>query len=61
MQSSQTSTQDNSKAAIWWIHLPGRKPFTMGGEPITHQEALETVLCIWSTTPKHLIKVTKSL
>lgn len=55
-------TKENShKCAIWWVHLPGRKPFTMGGEPITQKEALETVLCIWSTTPKHLIKVTTSL
>lgn len=62
MQSSQQSTQADAKSAIWWVHLPGKKPFTMGGEPITQQEAMETVLCIWSTTkPRNKIKVTRSL
>lgn len=42
--------------------MPGKVPFSMGGEPITQQEAMETVLCIWSTTkPRNKIKVTLSL
>jgi hypothetical protein len=46
------------KKSVWWVTLPGQKQFTMGGEPMTHREALETVLCIWSTTkPREAIKV----
>lgn len=47
--------------SVWWVHLPGFKPFTMGGGKMSHAEALETAQCIWATTPKHLIKVTESL
>lgn len=44
--------------SVWTVELPGQKPFTMGGSPMTHKEALETVLCIWSTTkPREAIKV----
>lgn len=39
------------KKSIWWVSLPGYKPFSMGsGQPITEAEALETVKCIWATT-----------
>lgn len=49
-------------SAIWWVHLPGKVPFSMGGgAPMTRAEALETVLCIWATTPKEQIRVTASL
>ena len=46
-----------TKKAIWWVYLPDQKPFTMGGEPMTHQEALETVWTIWATTDKSKIQV----
>jgi len=46
-----------TKKAIWWVYLPDQKPFTMGGEPMTHQEALETVWTIWATTDKSKIRV----
>lgn len=61
MANSQEAASD-SKSSIWWVHLPGKVPFSMGGEPITQKEAMETVLCIWSTTkPRNKIKVTRSL
>lgn len=57
-----SSEISNDKRSVWWIHLPGRVPFTMGGAPMTHAEALETVLCIWATTkPRSAIKVTASI
>lgn len=31
----------------WWVKLPGRKPFTMGGEPMTYAEALAAARLIW--------------
>ncbi len=31
----------------WWIKLPGREPFTMGGEAMTQAEALAWARCIW--------------
>lgn len=45
------------RKSVWTVTLPGRKPFTMGGQPMTRQEALETVQCIWATTPKERVKV----
>ena len=49
------------KRSIWWVHLPGRKPFTMGGSAMTHGEALNTALSIWvKVEPKSEIKVTDS-
>lgn len=46
------------RKTVWIVSLPGRKEFTMGGLPMTHKEALETVQCIWATTkPKDNIKV----
>jgi hypothetical protein len=46
------------RKSVWIVSLPDGKTFTMGGEPMTHKEALETVQCIWATTkPKDEIKV----
>lgn len=45
------------KRSVWTVLLPNRKPFTMGGLPMTQQEALETAQCIWAKTPKDAIKV----
>lgn len=45
------------RKTVWTVSLPGRKPFTMGGLPMTHKEALEIAQCIWATTPKEEIKV----
>lgn len=42
------SDTDGEKRAVWWVHLPGMKPFTMGGSAMTRKQALETVLCIWA-------------
>lgn len=49
-------SQEKPKS-VWIVSLPGRKEFTMGGQPMTAKEALETVQCIWATTPKDKIKV----
>lgn len=44
------------RKTVWTVEIPGYI-FTMGGLPMTHTEALETVQCIWATTPKDKIKV----
>lgn len=36
-----------AKHRSWWVTLAGRKPFAMGGEPMTHAEALDTAKTIW--------------
>lgn len=38
----------------WWVTLPGRDPFTMGGQEMTQAEALEWARGIW---PRDELKV----
>ena len=42
----------------WWVKLPGRDPFSMGGEVMTHAEALATAKGIW---PREDVKVEPSM
>jgi hypothetical protein len=44
------------RKSVWTVRVRDKK-FTMGGQPMTKKEALETVQCIWATTPKDEIKV----
>lgn len=39
-----------AKSKTWVVMIEGRKPFSMGGDPMTHAEALEVARCIWATT-----------
>lgn len=36
-----------AKHRNWWVTLPDREPFTMGGQEMTKAEALEWVRGIW--------------
>lgn len=47
-----------AKHRNWWVTLPGRDPFTMGGEPMTEAEALATARGIW---PRDELKVEPSI
>jgi hypothetical protein len=31
----------------WTVKVPGRRPFTMGGDPMTYTEALAAARLIW--------------
>lgn len=42
----------------WWVTLPGRDPFSMGGEEMTQAEALDTAKGIW---PRDDVKVEPSM
>jgi len=41
----------------WIVTIAGRRPFTMGGDPMTYAEALAAVRCVWATTKPGLIQV----
>lgn len=45
MSSEQTKS-------VWTVHVDSYKPFTMGGVPMTHAQALETARSIWSKSKK---------
>lgn len=41
----------------WLVKLGKNKPFTMGGEPMTEAQALETARCIWANMKPESITV----
>lgn len=47
-----------AKHRNWWVTLPGRNPFTMGGQEMTQPEALEWAKGIW---PRDDVKVEPSI
>jgi hypothetical protein len=47
-----------AKHRNWWVKLPGRDPFSMGGEEMTEAEALATAKGIW---PRDDVKVEPSM